>query len=434
MTPLPRRGAVAAALFLATFLFAGAAAASASSLSGVAYKDLNRDAVRQTDEPVLSDQQIYLYDGGGAYAGVRYTDAAGQYSFTNLADGDYRVQYASPSWYPLRADWVPSTTGSVMPRKDVRVNGAATANFGWRPIGRSTTAGSPISAYTGPSGLRVESYNDVVSARDLHDAVVQGTVGEEAPRVTVRFDLGQTESTVAGWQGSPGSFTGYSAISYVSWISWLEHGDKDLSHEYGHAWSLYYDTMVQQSGDLSSYLKARGLDGDSRVNSSYDWSAREMIAEDYRQLLGSSTAQQAQQLNTDIPPASQVPGLRDWLLNTFTKAPATSAPASEPAPEAAPALAISGLAITPTPVTKSGTVSFSLSAPAAVTVTIETSTGGAVRTLLSNMARPSGQTSATWDRKNAAGQRVKAGSYRAVVKAVDSSGQTVTQSVTFKVS
>ena len=35
-----------------------------------------------------------------------------------------------------------------------------------------------------------------------------------------------------------------------------------MSHEYGHAWSLYYDTIVQQEGTLASYLKARGLDGD----------------------------------------------------------------------------------------------------------------------------------------------------------------------------
>ena len=153
-----------------------------------------------------------------------------------------------------------------------------------------------------------------------------------------------------------------------------------------------------------------------------------MIAEDYRQLLGSPTAQAGNQMNQEIPPASQVPGLRDFLLNTFTTAP------SPPPPPPAPALSISGLSVSPTPVTKSGTVSFSLSAAASVTVTIATSDGSTVRTLLSGAARPAGPVSLKWDRKNAAGQRVKPGTYKATVTAVDSGGRTVTAGLSFPVS
>ena len=323
---------------------------------------MNRNGAVDAGEAALPDKQIYLFGADGQSLGGTYSDASGDYRFSALADGAYRVEFASPSWWSLRNDWVPTTTGSLRPKISVDLHGTATANFGWRRIVRSTDLASPLSSYTGANGLRVDSYDDVVAAREIYDAVMRGTVGAEARHVTIRFDFSPNSSTVAGWQGSPGIFSDYIAVCYDNYISWLTEGDIGVSHEYGHAWSLYYDTIVQQEGTLASYLKARGLEGDPRVNSSYSWSAREMIAEDYRQLLGSPTAQAATQMNRDIPPASEVPGLREFLTSTFTTSP------GPPPPPPAPALAVSGLTVSPTPVTKSGTVSFSLSASAAVTV------------------------------------------------------------------
>ena len=90
---------------------------------------------------------------------------------------------------------------------------------------------------------------------------------------------------------------------------------------------------------MTTYLQARGLAGDSRVNSSYMWSTDEMIAEDYRQLLGSPNASATPgQSNYQIPLANAVPGLRDFLLNTFTAAPAVSA-SPTPSPSASPTAA-----------------------------------------------------------------------------------------------
>ena len=55
--------ALAAALL--PFSPATASGAGSGTISGSTWKDLNRDGVQQADEPVLTDQQLYLFDGAG---------------------------------------------------------------------------------------------------------------------------------------------------------------------------------------------------------------------------------------------------------------------------------------------------------------------------------------------------------------------------------
>lgn len=160
-----------------------------------------------------------------------------------------------------------------------------------------------------------------------------------------------------------------------------------------------------------------------------------MIAEDYRQLFGTPNAQAMPQANREIPPAASVPGLRDFLANTFRTPPAGGGGGGStppPPPPPAPALAISGLAMNPDPVKTTGTASFTLSAPATVTATVR-SGNTVVRTLLSGVSKPSGSNSITWDRKDDAGRRVKSGNYSVVVTA-SSGGSSTTANDTFAVS
>lgn len=407
------------------------AGATTGTIAGTVFQDLNRNAVRDAGEPAWEGHQLYLFDAAGAYKATATSDASGHYAFAGLADGAYKVDYASPSWWAIRDTWVPTTTGSVRPSKAVSLSGSSTADFGWRQIVRSTDPAAPLSTYAGPSGLRVESFDDVVGAREVHDAVVQGMVGAEARFVTIRFDLGPNSSTVAGWQGSPGSYSNYSAICYDNYVSWLDGGDQGVGHEYGHAWSLYYDTIVRQQGTFASYLQARGLAGDARVNSSYVWGARELIAEDYRQLLGSPNARLATQMNRDIPPAAAVPGLGDFLSTTFTTPPAGADPTPPPP---APALTLSAPVVNPTPVVKAGTVTSTLSTAANVTIEIRDAGGALVRTLLAGAARDAGSVSGTWDRKDAGGRKARSGTYVAEVRAVASDGRSARTTATFKVS
>jgi len=418
---------VALVAVLVPFSSATASGAGSGTISGSTWKDLNRDGVQQADEPVLTDQQLYLLDGAGNYLATTYSDASGRYEFSGLADGDYTAKFALSSWAALRGDWVPTTTGSIFPRVSLTLSGSATADFGWRPIVRSTELAAPISTFTGPNGLRIESFDDVVPAQDVYDAAMRGTVGSEAQHVKIRFDWSTSASTVASWQESSGGFSSFRAVCYDTWISWLTQGDVGVSHEHGHAWSLYHDVIVQQEDDLARYLRARELEGDARVNSSYAWNARELVAEDYRQLLGSPTAREAAQTNRELAPASEVPGLLEFLRDTFTTSPA---PLPPPPP---PPVTVVVPSVTPTPVTKSGTVSTSVSVDAKVTVEIRAASGALVRTLLSAAEEPAGGVSVKWDRKDANGRRVKPGTYVASVTA-SAGGASASASTPFSVS
>jgi hypothetical protein len=313
-----------------------AQAAGTCSLSGVAFGDDNRNGVQDAGETPRSGDLIYLFNGTGAYVANATTDSSGHYDFASLTCGSYDVRYAANSWWAVRDNLVPTTTGSVLPRQTITLAGAGAANFGWRQIVRSTQVGSPLDTYTGPQGLRVESYDDVISAKRLYDAVLQGNVGPEAGKVTVRFDITASSMTNTSISATAGRYDGFSAVSNVDYVSWLDGSDTTLVHEYGHAWSLYRAYLLQQDPAMTSYLKARGLYGDPRVGSTYAWATNEMVAEDYRQLLGSPTAATAAQTNSDIPLASNVPGLKEFLVGAFSTAAGSSSPSPSPSPSATP--------------------------------------------------------------------------------------------------
>jgi hypothetical protein len=268
----------------------------------------------------MGGQLIELRDTFGRLVGSRLTDLNGHYAFVGLTPATYRVAFNDDAWRLLRLDWVPSTTGSLFPRVTALVQGPVVLDFGWRPMVRSTQVLTPVATFTGPSGLRVETFNDAVPPEEIYRELMLGLVGPEARHVTVRFDLNQSAQTAAGWQGTPGSFSNYSAVIYAGYDFWLDGGDQGIGHEYGHAWSYYYDLIVQQETGFSRYLVARGLAADPRVNTAYEWNPAEMIAEDYRQLFGSDNAKLAWQMNREIPTPDQVPGLRAWFLDTFTVA------------------------------------------------------------------------------------------------------------------
>lgn len=292
------------------------------TLGGYAFQDVNRDGVFQVGELPLASQHLYLYGGSGAYLGTTYSGANGWYTFAGLADGAYLVRYAADSWFAIRDDWVPDTSGSILPHFGVTLPGTGRADLGWRRIVRSTDPNRPLSSYVAPNGLRVQSYDDVVSAQSIFERLATGTlIGAEASLVTVRFDFNSSAVTTTSSLHSGSSYTWYSATSYVDYASWLDAGDRTLFHEYGHAWSLYNAYMVQQDPTLTAYLRARGLLGDPRVGTSYPWDPKELIAEDYRQLFGSPNAQLGGQINRDVPLAKDVPGLKAFLETSFTQPP-----------------------------------------------------------------------------------------------------------------
>lgn len=380
-TRRPRRAAVVtgglAAAVLGGLLVAPQVQASdgTCSLSGSAFLDADRDGTQDAGEQPRVGDLVYVFDGGGAYVTNASTGAAGHYAVPALACGTYRVEYAATSWWEVRNDLTPTTTGSLFPRTSVTLTGAGNADFGWRPILRSTTAGTPVDTYAGPEGLRVESYDDVVPAKDVYDAALRGAIGPEAAHTTIRFDLSSSGMTNTSIRSNGTSYDAFTALVHVDLVSWLDSGDKVLSHEYGHAWSLYRAYLVQQDPSMQTYLEARGLSADPRVNSGYAWHTDEMIAEDYRQLLGSASAAAHPQTNLSIPPAAAVPGLKEFLLGAFSTGSGTPAAAPTSSPSPSPT-ATASPAPSPSP---SPTATVTASPTPTATATTRTKGGGGGR-------------------------------------------------------
>ena len=333
-----------AAAMLASLPARAAAATGTSTISGTFFQDTNRNGIQDAGEAPMANEGVELLDPTGqTLYSYTSTDANGHYAFSGLADGTYLVKMDPYDWSTIWHDWTPTTTGSLHPAITVTLSGSAVANFGWRQVVRSST---PFTSYTGPNGLSVASYDDVVAAKTVYDDLMSGSlVGPEASHISVLFDYSNAiDFTGMSVNGSAGSYNSYSASIQTDWISWLQGGDQTLFHEYGHAWSWYYAYMVQQDPTLTAYLKARGVYGDSRLDSTQAWNRNELIAEDYRQLFGTPNAQLKAQWNTDIPPAAAVPGLKSFLQTTFTQPPSSSSASTTSAPVDSTAPSVAGTA------------------------------------------------------------------------------------------
>lgn len=425
------RTIVALTTVLATLaIISPTAHAATSAIAGTVFEDANRNGIKDLGESPFAGMVVYLLDGAGTYLSNRQTDASGRYIFGEVSDGTYFVSIAPISWNNYKNDWVPTTTSGLRPERTVAVPASGTADFGLRRIQRTTDFTAPITSYQGPNGLKTRSCDDVVSARAVFDAVILGKVGAEAPSVTIFFDCGSTDGTTSSTSRDAGAYSNYSATIWTTYAAWIDYGDQNLMHEYGHAWSLYYAYIVQQDPTLSGYLKARGLTGDSRLETSHAWDRKEMIAEDYRQLFGTANARSYAQENSDIPAAADVEGLYSYLADAFTRP--SDASATQPAPQTT-GVTVTNLRVNPNPVKTTGTISFDLSTAAAVTIKILDSKGAVVRTLLVSSQQKAGALGVTWDKITDKGRKAARGTYSAVVTASDGASA-MTQQVVFQVS
>jgi len=297
-------------------------AESTATISGTVFEDTNRDGVQQADEPGWSNQAIWIHGPAGSIVDVAVTDAAGRFFTSGLTEGTHRARMSYQSWDPIKYEWVPTTTATLQPEAELDLSSGTTATFdlGWRPIAVSTNPYEPLTQATAGDGVIVQSFNDALTASQVLDALDAGSLrGAEAASTTVRFGYGSSTSCTTSISGSPGTFTNFSARCNIGYDDWLSTGDRALFHEYGHAWANYHDKVVQQDGSYSAYLAVRGLTGDDRLGRDHNWVPGEIIAEDFRQLFGSSTAAAFDQANREIPSASQVAGLRDWFVEVFMR-------------------------------------------------------------------------------------------------------------------
>ena len=145
-------------------------------------------------------------------------------------------------------------------------------------------------------------------------------LGKVGPGLTVRLETQYPSSTSAGASQSNGVYTNFQAaisLQAKPGTVFSDRPDYIVAHEYGHAWTLYHLYMSQQE-DWTKYLVTRGIATDPRVDSTYNWSKVEMIAEDYRMLFGTSAAvSESFYINPDVPDPRNVAGLRDFFLNVW---------------------------------------------------------------------------------------------------------------------
>lgn len=89
-----------------------------ASLSGQVYRDDNDDGLRQNQEPLLSGATIRLFNESGLLVAETVTNALGQYRFSSLRKGIYRIDETTPAGYLDGKDRVGTIGGQTIGQLD----------------------------------------------------------------------------------------------------------------------------------------------------------------------------------------------------------------------------------------------------------------------------------------------------------------------------
>ena len=215
------------------------------------------------------------------------------------------------------------TAGNVSPSASVTVQVAGPAP---RSAGDPSIAPDTQGTWTSPEGAVIEVRTAGpftirgVYRMLLENSAAAGDLNRIAPSLSVRVQDTYSDGASTSAEGFPGEYT---AVRTTVWLKGVNSTfsvlpDAQFAHEYGHAWTRFHQYLAE-GGDWAPYLEARGLTGDPRIEVGYVWARAEMIADDYRLLLGSpaAVAQRPSHMNPDIPEPGEVAGLREFLLGPF---------------------------------------------------------------------------------------------------------------------
>ena len=324
--------------------------------SRTVFEDVNRDGAHQSTEPALAGRQLYLFRGD-TYIGTTLADTDGQYEFSDVADGGYSIECEGSG---LRAHWVPSTTPSLTRRCGHRQRRWERARrfrlAPPRPLHRPQHSADDLCRlHRTPRRdvqLRAARAGTVRPSHDGHARRAGCRIGDYPFRVRGRQHDNHRRP------GVERPYSNFLAVMHIGWGSWLNTGEQALFHEYGHAWSLYHAYIVQQDPTFAGYLAVRGLTNDPRLGTSYSWSPHDSSP----RLSGSFSARPPVRTGRNEYGSSGRHQCLDWP--SFSHRPSGSLlPRLRPVPESIP-VDVSGLAMSPTLVDKSGTASFTLNTAA----------------------------------------------------------------------
>ena len=215
-------------------------------------------------------------------------------------------------------------------------------------IASRSSATTPLETMTTPEGTVINSYAPQIHVADLYQVLLanglQPWIG--LARVDGVDGVKTMVSVGGGTSTAPDGTVTYFSLPSTMQINvndWTAHPNFSIGHEYGHVWADYYRWTYWQ-GSWAAYLDARGLTGDPRLDSGGCWYIEEIIADDYRQLFAAPETTPGviiARFNPDIPIASAVPGLREFLGMAWTNGhpPPGYAAAPTATPTARPTLA-----------------------------------------------------------------------------------------------
>jgi hypothetical protein len=255
--------------------------------------------------------------------------------------GSWQAASGTSTWSSTAdaAAWADGSTHTVAARSvDAAGNTSSTATVSVQKAASpepvtadASTAPATQGTWVSPEGATIDvATAEAWTIRDIYrmlleNATAPGDFAEVAPTLTVKVQDSLASQTTTTARTSDGVYVRFSATVYLKAIgsTFSSQPDSQLAHEYGHAWTMYH-LFMSRGGDWAPYLDARwsNVDGsvrlasDSRLDSSYAWDRREIVAEDYRLLFGSpaATGQRPTHMNPDIVEPGAVPGLRDHLL------------------------------------------------------------------------------------------------------------------------
>jgi hypothetical protein len=235
---------------------------------------------------------------------------------TTLADGSHTIVATAKD----------ATGNTAKASVGITVQNATSAS-----TSSGTSSGGSASHLVTPEGVTID-VNTAGSwtAQQIYDLLKANAIqlGRIGPSLTIKVQDTYASQTATGASQTGSTFTSFSATMYLQGINsaFAMAPDQIMAHEYGHVWSLYHLYMTM-GGDWSSYLSSRwtAADGsttlatDPRLDTTYSWNRKEIIADDYRLLFGSSAsiAESPNHMNRYLPQPSNVTGLRNFLLNVW---------------------------------------------------------------------------------------------------------------------
>jgi Bacterial Ig domain len=175
-----------------------------------------------------------------------------------------------------------------------------------------------------PEGVTITVAPDVAgwTPQQVYDLLKPNAYQLEliGPGLTIKVQTLSPSQTVTSTSSANGVYTAVESLIYLranGSSNFDFRPDAVIAHEYGHAWTMYH-LYTTQNGSWDAWLRARNLVGDTRLDSSYNWTRGEMIADDYRMLFGTPTAvSQLGYINTAVADPRNVPGFRDFFFDTW---------------------------------------------------------------------------------------------------------------------